>query len=522
MRNRFPVTSKVAKVERSAGKEPEENPASAVGIGRASLVGGLHMLGSAGLVKLASLGCQLLLGFLLLPRDYAVFAIASSILATVSVFQLGGLQQVLVQKHHEYQRFAGVSMFLSLSLNSLLALTLACVAGPVSRGYSMPELQSLLQVIAVTLPVSAIAEQICAQLQIRLRFRSIAAVEAFAGLLVSVLMVICAWRKMGPLSFVVPQLAVAFLRLLSFAWLVDYVPWPTAKQVGSTWPFLKAGVWLSLGAFATTIMEQGQFLVISFMANPEILGAYFFGFRLADQTRSLIGFNIGQVLMVAFSKLNDSLPRLQDAFLTTLRCTALGVVPLSFLGALLIGHVESLVWHGKWASSMPAAQLLSVATPMAFMSIIGRTAMKSRGKFGVWAITAWADALGTVFAALVGVLGKSVLSIAIALAAYKMVAGFLQLLCGAWCLSTGPMATAANIWRPFAIAVAAGTTALALTRLVEPGGGSLMFLSLLLATFSAVYAVGTLCLNRLPVGELRAAIRRRPSARAPQLGVVVQ
>lgn len=477
-------------------------PSATPGIGRASVSGAMHMLGSAGVVKLATIGCQILLGWLLLPQDYAVFAIANSTAAMFSVFQKAGIQEILIQQQKNHDRLAGTAMFLALAMSTAVAVILMVLAFPLSQKYAMPELKSLFQVIALALPITAAAEQACVQLQIQMRFREIARVETMAGVVLNLLMALFAWCGMGPLSFVYPLVAVAILRLVAYAKLAPHMPRPDVKSLRAAYGFLKAGTWVILGAISMTIAEQGQFLVISRLASPEVLGAYYFGFRLADQTRSLMGFNMGKVLMASFSKINESRCRIQNAFLLTVRSANLVILPLSVLIALTAPCIETLVWHGKWASAMLAAQLITVSTPMAILSIIGRTSMKSTGCFRLWAITGWMDALGTMSAALIGTLGKSVLSIAVAIAAYKAVMGLLQLLIGSRCISVGGLRVANQLWRAYLIAAAAALPAFLGANALVPQSNPAAKGFFLAAVFSGVYFIGTLLVNRPAINDL--------------------
>ncbi|MDP3426604.1 MAG: oligosaccharide flippase family protein, partial [Humidesulfovibrio sp.] len=89
--------------------------------------GMLWVAGSAVVGRLASFGSQLVLGWLLTPEDFALYAIAVSVSALLWVVKNGGLREVLTQRGREYDALAPAAWRIALGCNVALALALVAL-----------------------------------------------------------------------------------------------------------------------------------------------------------------------------------------------------------------------------------------------------------------------------------------------------------------------------------------------------------------------------------------------------------
>ncbi|HXB97970.1 MAG TPA: oligosaccharide flippase family protein, partial [bacterium] len=101
--------------------------------------------------KVTTLGAQWVLAWLLVPADFGLVALATSISSLMDVVSVSSLGNILVQQADEgqFRRDFGQVFWLINAINgAMVALTFA-VAPWIGRAYGQPKLSPLLMLIAV-------------------------------------------------------------------------------------------------------------------------------------------------------------------------------------------------------------------------------------------------------------------------------------------------------------------------------------------------------------------------------------
>lgn len=470
-----------------------ESPAAPQGSGNslARVVGsGMTWILIATLISKAGATIQqVLLGYLLIPEDFGLWATSASAAALVNWLKDAGVRDLLIQRgEKEFHRLEGSVFWLAMTVNLLAAFLLASLAPALpsivhatstvfasvlpglvpAEGMTLPEqwsdpkLNQLLVAWAIWMPVQTLGSLTTARLQMLLRFADTSRIMTSMALLKCVLTVLFAWLGFGPLSMVLPFIVCSCLEATWGYLLLRDKIW--AKPVDpSIWPGILGNTkWLMLGVLGTNLFEWGGILAGGLRVTDDILGLYVFARQIPMQIFIVLSSNLKIVLFPTLSTFKDDLPRMADATLRALRVQMLITAPACLGLALIAEPLVRAVWrNGQWKDAALPAAILSVF--FAFRITFGLTTsvLTAVGKFKAWALLTILEGVGLGVAAGIGAGMKgSATAIALAVGMYLMVSRLLMILFMCRAIRLNPLAAMLAVLPPWgwSVAVAFGCT----------------------------------------------------------------
>lgn len=305
-------------------------------------------------------GVQVLLGWLLLPDDYALAALAFTVVTVLMLVQQAGVQQVLVQRQRAFATWATPAFWLSLALGLATGLIVAAAAPLAASIYQRPELVGLLLVCSISCPLLAICTVPDAALRIDMRFKALAASFFLAVVVQAAASVALALTGAGAYAIVAAPV-VGWLGRAASLWIAAKRP-ITARPRLRRWKCLLSSSFSLLGAqVAMAITYQGGPLVLGLVhQGSKFPGLFMFAWSLSDQAMRVLVNNLQQVLFPALSKLDGDGRRQADAFLRAVRLLLLLGTPACVGLALLAAPVLRLIWQGRWDEAAPIISFLSL------------------------------------------------------------------------------------------------------------------------------------------------------------------
>ncbi|MCI1278805.1 MAG: oligosaccharide flippase family protein [Nitrospira sp.] len=370
--------------------------------------------------KFASLGAQLVLGWVLSKEDFALYAIAIAWSTMVLALRNGGTQRLLIQQGEKYEDYATVFFKIAVLFNGLGFLVLILAAPVLSSLYESPALSLLLWIIALSLPLSTASMVFQAKLSSELNFRHLTQLNISSAVLRHGSMAAFALMGLGPISFVLPLLVIAIFETVGGWYLVG--KWPPNRPL--TWSKMRGVLidtrWIMLTTLAGILTMNGDYLAVSLLQSKETLGVYYFGFQLTFSIAVLFNNGVEGVMMPTFSRLDNDQERQKVAFLKAVRVLMLGSTLACF--ALFLG-ASSLVhglWAGKWDSAIPVVQLLALSLPVKMVMPLCRSLMEGRGEWRIVSTLLLADGFGTVIAGGLGAWLGGVVAIAATVSVYNL------------------------------------------------------------------------------------------------------
>lgn len=373
--------------------------------------------------KFASLGAQLVLGWVLGKEDFALYAIAISWSTIILALRNGGTQRLLIQQGSKYEECATVFFKIALIFNGLGFLVLAVSAPALSSLYESPELTMMLWIIALSLPLNTAGMVFQAKLSVDLSFQKLTQLNVWSAIIRHGSMAGFALIGLGPISFVLPLMIIALFETMGGWYLVGR--WPANYPL--TWQgmrvVLRDSRWIMLTTLAGILAINGDYLAVSLLQSKDTLGVYYFGFQLTFSMAVLFTNGVEAVMMPAFSRLDHDQERQKTAFFKAVHLLTIGATLACFALVLAAGALVHSLWGGKWDSAIPVVQLLALSLPIKMVMPLCRSLMEGRGEWRLVSALLLADGIGTVIAGGLGAWLGGVVYIAGVVSLYNLLFG---------------------------------------------------------------------------------------------------
>jgi teichuronic acid exporter len=375
--------------------------------------------------KFASLGAQLVLGWVLSTEDFALYAIAISWSTIVLALRNAGTQRYLIQKGNSYDEFASVCFKIALLFNGIGFVLLALAAPALSHLYDSQSLNAIIWIIALSLPLNTASLIFQAKLSSDMKFQKLTRINIWSALLRHGSMVAFALMGLGPISFVLPLILIAVFETVAGWYVVG--AWPPNRRL--TWQAMRGVLqdsrWIMLTSLAGILVMNGDYLAISLLQTKETLGIYYFGFQLSFSLAALFTNGVEAVMMPAFSSLHNDQERQKMAFFKAARVLMLGATLACFALVLTANPLVHGLWGGKWDSAIPVVQLLALSLPIKLVVPLCRSLLEGRGEWKFVSTLLLADGIGTIIAGGVGAWLGGLMTIAAVVSGYNLLFGLM-------------------------------------------------------------------------------------------------
>ena len=317
-------------------------------------VGGAQVLGSA-LNFLRSV----VLARLLTPEMFGLMGLASIAIRTIETFTRPGIAQALIARQKEFADAAETAFTLLFLRGLLLAGVLIAVAPWIAHFYDADVLAPMLQVLSAVYAVAGLANiNTIARLK-ELDFRRLTTLGLTTSLLGTTVTIAAAYWLRSVWALVIGQLATAGAQALLSYLFIEGRP-------RFAWNSLVARELLSYGKFITGssivlfIALEIDSAVIGKLLGVEQLGYYTLAITIANLVTTNLSRLASNIMMPAYSKLQNDRPALRRAYLRTFALVMLVVVPAA-TGLILAAEPLVVVLYGeKWRAAILPLQIVAV------------------------------------------------------------------------------------------------------------------------------------------------------------------
>lgn len=297
----------------------------------------------------------IVLARLLVPADFGLVALATTMLAILSSITSMSLSSALVQHSDPTREHLDTSFTLN-SLRSLgVALVFCASAFPMAAIYDEPRLPGLIFALSISLLLEGCANPRLGLLMRDLSFRKQFAVDVSTKLVALVVSVVIAVLFRSYWALVAGTIAGQFCgSLLSYV-LAPYRPrWSIAK-----WrEMLSYSVWLTLGQIVNTLNWRLDQLLIGAMLGRSTLGYYTVGDNLAALPTREVTTPLTSTLFPAFARLKDDRERLATAYNRAQLLLTAVALPLGVGTALIARPAIEIALGPKWGGAVLVVQVL--------------------------------------------------------------------------------------------------------------------------------------------------------------------
>lgn len=350
------------------------------GIGRRVMTGLAWTLAQSAIARIVSLASQLALAALLAPADFGRIGLATTVTSVAWTLMSVGIDDVLMRRRDALRLWTGHAFWINMSLSCFAGLVVAAAAPLAARAYGAPDIVGLLQVAALSMPLSALSSVQALVVRARMDFGFIAAYGTCEAIVGAILTIGFAYAGFGAYSFVLPPPILAAIKAVVW-WRLAPVR-IALRPRPSRWRHLADG---TLYSFAARLLHaavgQGDYFILGLVASQQLVGVYYFGFRLAIQPLALIVANLTNVLYPALTHFRAEPQRQGEAAFAAVKLLLYCMMPAGIMQAALAEPLVHVVFAAKWWPSIPIIQILSVALAVDSAAWVAEALMNARGEF---------------------------------------------------------------------------------------------------------------------------------------------
>lgn len=332
---------------------------------RASAGAAILIIGKA-LIGVLSFVTTIILARILAPDDFALAAIAVTIVGLLTTFTAISINNALVHQENPENAHFDTAWTLSMCRGLILALILGVTAVPIANAYHEPRLVNIIYVLAFSMLLAGSANPKMAIFTRKLSFAQEFYVSVTAKLLGALSAVFVAVYSQSYWAILIGAVVAQAITSINSYILQPYLPrisFAKAKE------FFSFSIWLSLSSIIHGLNFYVVQLVVGLQLPRTQFGYFAFGQRVAAVTLWEALEPVSQVLFASFTSIRDDLGRLQQAYLKAQSILFFGVLPAG-LGLTLMAHpVLFFIVGEKWLPAVPVLQVLALG--LAIQTIVG-------------------------------------------------------------------------------------------------------------------------------------------------------
>ncbi len=332
---------------------------------KASAGAALLITGKA-LTAVLSFVTTIVLARILIPEDFALAAIAITIVGLLAAFTELGLNSALVHQKDPEDSHFDTAWTLNMCRALILALILWLVAHPVANAYNEPRLVNVIYVLGISMLVGASANPKMVIFTRELSFSQEFYVSVTAKLLGALSAILVAFLFQSYWAILIGTIVAQAVTSINSYILKPYLPKISFSKTRDLFSF---SVWLSLSSIVHGLNFYAVQLFVGLFLPRTQFGYFAFGQRIASVALYETLEPVRQVLFASFTAIQGDRIRLQAAYLKAQSILLFGVLPAG-LGLALMAHpILFYIVGEKWLPAVPILQMLAIV--LAIQAIVG-------------------------------------------------------------------------------------------------------------------------------------------------------
>lgn len=325
--------------------------------------GGFWVFALRMVTRALEFGQLIVLARVLGVEDIGLLGVAMLCMSILNTFTQTGFRAALIQKKENTQAYLNSAWTVGI-IRGIVLFTALYFAAPYAANLRMPEAKietatAIIQVIGLSFLLEGFVNVGIVFFDKELEFNKLFLYQ-ISGALTNVLVTICValiYRSVWALVF--GKLAGGLVRLILSYTVHPYRPRLSRdlKKAKQLWGF---GKWIFASVVLGFLISQGDDIFVWGYLGVASLAFYQMAYKFSNIPATEITTAICWVTFPAYSKLQDDIPRLKDAYLKVLQFTAFLSAPIAGLIFILAPDFVTLFLKEKWLPMVPAMQILAV------------------------------------------------------------------------------------------------------------------------------------------------------------------
>ncbi|WP_456325499.1 lipopolysaccharide biosynthesis protein [Desulfonauticus submarinus] len=320
------------------------------------------------------------------PKEFGIYGMAQIISSFVWMFWQLGLNAAIVQRKEIDRSHLDTAFTISLFMGIICAILTWVSAPYVAHFFHEPKVVPLTRVIAITFVIYAFDRVPRSLLGRNLKFKEAAIPGLLNAIIYPLVAIPLALKGFGAMSFVWGIVAGAMgMVFLHYYWLFKYFDWRPRIYFDkkSAKDLLGFGVFLTMTNILNFFLWNLQKIVIGHNLGAEELGFYNKAANLSSLPVGKINSVLGNVLLSAFSKIQDDVNKMRDWF-KKFNFLAYSLVSPFLIFFLFFPDVVILSLFGiKWKGSIWILRFTSIWSLIGLSGMFWVNMINAKGKSNV-------------------------------------------------------------------------------------------------------------------------------------------
>lgn len=316
------------------------------------------------LERISVQGIQFLIGVILArllpPSDFGVIAMLTIFLAISQTIIDGGFSNALIRKVDRSEADYSTVFIFNIIIGVLLCLIVVWAAPYIAAFYEMPQLSSVMKVLALTLLFNSFSVVFYAILTINIDFRSIAIANFVSAIISGVIGIVMAYQGWGVWSLVFQSVSRSVINALLVAVLAKWRPKFFFSRVSFVEMF-SYGSKILISSLINTVYANLTPMIIGKFYTSKDLGYYDRGRQFGVLPINYIVQTYERVTFPIMSQLQNDDTRLIDAYRKYIKSASLIMFIVVMLIIALAKPIILLILSAKWVEAIIYLQLFCVA-----------------------------------------------------------------------------------------------------------------------------------------------------------------
>lgn len=320
---------------------------------------GLWVGASSAATTLLSLARSIILARLLTPEIFGLMNLALVFIRGVETFTRTGFAAALIQRQHNFET-ARDTAFTLLAARGIVLTLIVYLAAPLVGAYYENDTQTtLVSILAFGFLISGFENINIVAHQRDLNFKKVVYHELSVALLGFAVVVICAYYMRS-----VWALAIGYLTTAVTSLVLSYVIFPGVPRISAdikaARELFRYGKYISAAAIVVFVATEIDNLVIGKVLGVTELGYYVLAFTLANLPTTHFSKVISRVMFPAYSRLQNDIVGLKEAYLRVLRLVSTFSIPATVGMMILAPEIIRVVYGNQWLESVTVLQILAI------------------------------------------------------------------------------------------------------------------------------------------------------------------
>ena len=349
---------------------------------------------SSGLISAVAQGAQFFLNLayvmvlarLLVPQDFGLFAMVTTVMGFLRIFQDAGLSMATVQRQEITYAQVSNLFWVNVAVGGVATLFVASSAPAIAWFYREPRLVSMTLVLSITFVLTSSAVQHIALLNRQMRFGVIAIIDVVSMLAGYLTGIALALSEYGYWALVFAYVVQVTIRLV-LAWSMSRWRPRLPSRNTQTWHLLSFGANVTAASLMYEFARGADSLLIGRFFGAAAIGLYSRGSILLMRPVQQFIIPINAVFVPALSRIQSQHDRYRRTFLQVFEAIALVDFLLTGLFLALSYPLTLAVLGPKWEGAIvifAGFTMAALACPL-FAASAWLFASQGRGKD--WVLT---------------------------------------------------------------------------------------------------------------------------------------